>query len=46
VIYEPADTIIDRFDNESSTEPAVLIAYYLAGAGAKDKTLIKLLPPQ
>src|ERR1035438_476561 len=29
-IYEPANTAIERYDNESSTEPAVLIAYYLA----------------
>ena len=25
-IYEPADTIIEQFDNDSSTKPAVLIA--------------------
>jgi quercetin dioxygenase-like cupin family protein len=42
-IYEPANTPIERYDNESSTEPAVLIAYYLAGA--EDKVLIKFLPP-
>jgi hypothetical protein len=34
----------ERYDNESSTEPAVLIAYYLAGA--KDQILIKFLPPR
>jgi quercetin dioxygenase-like cupin family protein len=44
VIYEPANTVIERFDNDSSSAPAVLIANYLAGAGAKDKTLVKLLP--
>jgi quercetin dioxygenase-like cupin family protein len=43
-IYEPANTPIERYDNESSTEPAVLIAYYLAGA--EDKVLIKFLPPR
>ena len=43
-IYEPANTTIERYDNESSTEPAVLIAYYLAGA--QDKVLIKFLPPR
>jgi quercetin dioxygenase-like cupin family protein len=43
-IYEPANTTIERYDNESSTEPAVLIAYYLAGA--KDQVLIKFLPPR
>jgi quercetin dioxygenase-like cupin family protein len=43
-IYEPANTTIERYDNESSTEPAVLIAYYLAGA--KDEVLIKFLPPR
>jgi len=43
-IYEPANTPIERFDNESSTTPAVLIAYYLAGA--EDKVLIKFLPPR
>jgi quercetin dioxygenase-like cupin family protein len=41
-IYEPANTPIERYDNESSTEPAVLIAYYLLGA--EDKVLIKFLP--
>ena len=41
-IYEPANTPIERYDNESSTEPAVLIAYYLSGA--EDKILIKFLP--
>jgi quercetin dioxygenase-like cupin family protein len=43
-IYEPANTPVERYDNGSSTEPAVLIAYYLAGA--KDKVLIKFLPPR
>jgi quercetin dioxygenase-like cupin family protein len=27
--YEPADTVILRFDNASSTEPLTFIAYYL-----------------
>jgi quercetin dioxygenase-like cupin family protein len=44
VIYEPANTTIARYDNASSTEPAVLIAYYLAGPD--DKVLIQLLPPR
>jgi quercetin dioxygenase-like cupin family protein len=43
-IFEPANTPIERFDNESSTEPAVLIACYLAGV--EDKVLIKFLPPR
>jgi quercetin dioxygenase-like cupin family protein len=43
-VYEPANTPIERYDNESSTEPAVLIAYYLAGA--EDNVLIKFLPPR
>jgi quercetin dioxygenase-like cupin family protein len=41
-ILEPANTRIAHFDNVSKTEPAVLIATYLAGPG--DKTLITLLP--
>jgi quercetin dioxygenase-like cupin family protein len=41
-VYEPANTRIAHFDNVSKTEPAVLIATYLAGKG--DKTLITLLP--
>jgi quercetin dioxygenase-like cupin family protein len=43
-IYEPADTIIERFDNDSSTKPAVLIAHYLAGPGQTE--LVKILPDQ
>ncbi|HEX4488246.1 MAG TPA: cupin domain-containing protein [Terriglobales bacterium] len=43
-IYEPADTIIERFDNESSTKPAVLIAHYLAGPGQTE--LVRILPDQ
>jgi quercetin dioxygenase-like cupin family protein len=43
-IYEPANTPIARYDNESSTAPAVLIAYYLAGV--EDKVLITFLPPR
>lgn len=41
-ILEPANTRIAHFDNVSKTEPAVLIATYLAGPD--DKTLITLLP--
>ena len=41
-IYEPADTTIERFDNASTRQPAVLIATYLAGAGQTE--LIRLLP--
>jgi len=41
-ILEPANTRIAHFDNVSKTEPAVLIATYLAGPG--DKSLITLLP--
>ena len=43
-IYEPADTIIEQFDNDSSTEPAVLIANYLAGPGQTE--LVRILPDQ
>jgi quercetin dioxygenase-like cupin family protein len=43
-IYEPADTIIEQFDNDSSTEPAVLIAHYLAGPGQTE--LVRILPDQ
>ncbi|HEU0095557.1 MAG TPA: cupin domain-containing protein [Rhizomicrobium sp.] len=41
-IYEPANTRMAHFDNVSKTEPAVLIATYLAGPD--DKTLVALLP--
>ncbi len=41
-IYEPANTRMAHFDNVSKTEPAVLIATYLAGPD--DKTLVTLLP--
>jgi quercetin dioxygenase-like cupin family protein len=41
-IYEPADTVIERFDNDSSTKPAVLIANYLAGPGQTE--LVRILP--
>jgi len=40
-IYEPADTIIARFDNASPTEPMKFIAYYLL---ASNEPLIELLP--
>jgi quercetin dioxygenase-like cupin family protein len=43
-IYEPADTIIEQFDNDSSTNPAVLIANYLAGPGQNE--LVRILPDQ
>ncbi|HEY2364598.1 MAG TPA: cupin domain-containing protein [Candidatus Angelobacter sp.] len=43
-IYEPADTIIEQFDNDSSTKPAVLIAHYLAGPGQTE--LVRILPDQ
>jgi quercetin dioxygenase-like cupin family protein len=32
-ILEPANVTIERFDNASPTQPAVLIAHYLAGPG-------------
>ncbi len=38
--YEPADTVIARFDNASSTEPMTFIAFYLLTA---DEPLIRLL---
>jgi len=41
-IYEPADTTIEQFDNDSSTKPAVLIAHYLAGPGQNE--LVRILP--
>jgi len=41
-IYEPADTIIEQFDNDSPTKPAVLIAHYLAGPGQTE--LVRILP--
>ena len=43
-IYEPADTVIERFDNDSSTKPSVLIGHYLAGPGQTE--LVRLLPDQ
>jgi quercetin dioxygenase-like cupin family protein len=43
-ILEPANTRMAHFDNVSKSEPAVLIATYLAGPD--DKTLITLLPPK
>ncbi len=43
-IYEPADTIIEEFDNDSSTEPAMLIAHYLAGPGQTE--LVRILPDE
>ena len=41
-IYEPADTLIERFDNDSPTKPAVLIGHYLAGPGQTE--LVRILP--
>jgi quercetin dioxygenase-like cupin family protein len=41
-IYEPADTLIERFDNDSATKPAVLIGHYLAGPGQTE--LVRILP--
>jgi quercetin dioxygenase-like cupin family protein len=41
-IQEPANTVIERFDNESATKQAVLIAHYLAGPGETE--LIHLQP--
>ena len=43
-IYEPADTVIERFDNDSPTKPAVLIGHYLAGPGQTE--LVRILPDQ
>jgi len=42
VVYEPADTVVLRYDNASATEPAVLIATFLAGQGQTE--LIRMLP--
>ncbi|HMI52268.1 MAG TPA: cupin domain-containing protein [Candidatus Saccharimonadales bacterium] len=44
VIYEPPGIPIEKFDNASASQPAVLIASYLAGSG--EETLLKMLPPQ
>lgn len=41
-IYEPANVVIERFDNASDSKPAVLIANYLVGRGQTE--LIKFLP--
>jgi quercetin dioxygenase-like cupin family protein len=41
-IYEPAETVIERFDNDSPMQPAVLIAHYLAGPGQTE--LVRILP--
>ena len=43
-VLEPARVVIEQFDNASKTEPAVLIAHYLAGSG--DAELIHLLPTE
>ena len=39
--YEPAETVIARFDNDSQDEPMKFIAYYLL---AGDEPLIEMLP--
>jgi quercetin dioxygenase-like cupin family protein len=39
--FEPAGVTIEKFDNASSTEPAEIIAFYLADS--KDRPLIELL---
>lgn len=43
-ILEPANVTIERFDNASTTKPAVLIAHYLAAPGQSE--LIHLLPTE
>ena len=40
-IYEPANITIERFDNASASEPASVIAHYLASDGEPE--LIKFL---
>lgn len=39
--YEPANTVILRFDNASATEPMKFIAYYLLNG---EQELIQMLP--
>jgi quercetin dioxygenase-like cupin family protein len=39
--FEPAGVTTERFDNSSSTEPAEIIAFFLADS--KDRPLIELL---
>lgn len=39
IIYEPANTPIERFDNDSLKDSALLVAYCLAGTGAKDRRI-------
>ena len=41
IIYEPANTTIERYDNESQTASASVIAYYLAAE--QDQKLIEML---
>jgi quercetin dioxygenase-like cupin family protein len=41
-IYEPANKIIERYDNASDSKPAVVIASYLVGQGQTE--LIEFLP--
>jgi mannose-6-phosphate isomerase-like protein (cupin superfamily) len=43
VIYEPGNTMIEKFDNGSPTEPAVFIADYMLSAD--DKEIIHFLGP-
>ena len=40
-IFEPGNTVIEKFDNGSATEPAVFIANYLLGPD--DKEIIHFL---
>lgn len=39
--YEPADTVVVRFDNASQTQPMKFITYYLLNG---DQELIEILP--
>jgi quercetin dioxygenase-like cupin family protein len=41
--YEPADAVIARFDNASSSQPMKFIAYYLLNG---DQQLIEMLPQE
>jgi quercetin dioxygenase-like cupin family protein len=41
--FEPANTVIEHFDNASDTAPLKFIAYYLLG---DDDQLIKMLPAE
>lgn len=41
--HEPAQTVIDHFDNDSATEPATFIAFYLKAT--RGQPSIDMLPP-